>query len=124
MRLVAEQLGYDDVYDFSRLFRKVVGMAPSHYRVASGLSQRFAGAANSPIFPVFGPNALVRHWPPGLGLYESPLFSSQVRPTPLLGFAALNHNLRGHVPPALTCLGAFLSVPLPLRDAGIRHECR
>ena len=26
------QLGYDDVYYFSRLFRKVVGMAPSHYR--------------------------------------------------------------------------------------------
>ncbi|ARU87516.1 AraC family transcriptional regulator [Pseudomonas sp. M30-35] len=29
---VAEQLGYEDVYYFSRLFRKVVGMAPSHYR--------------------------------------------------------------------------------------------
>jgi AraC-like DNA-binding protein len=32
IRQVAEQLGYDDVYYFSRLFRKVVGMAPSHYR--------------------------------------------------------------------------------------------
>ena len=31
-RQVAEQLGYEDVYYFSRLFRKVVGMAPSHYR--------------------------------------------------------------------------------------------
>ena len=29
---VAEQLGYEDMYYFSRLFRKVVGMAPSHYR--------------------------------------------------------------------------------------------
>ena len=29
---VAQQLGYEDVYYFSRLFRKVVGMAPSHYR--------------------------------------------------------------------------------------------
>ncbi|MGH8433893.1 MAG: AraC family transcriptional regulator [Pseudomonas sp.] len=29
---IAEQLGYEDVYYFSRLFRKVVGMAPSHYR--------------------------------------------------------------------------------------------
>lgn len=32
IRQVAEQLGYEDVYYFSRLFRKVVGMAPSHYR--------------------------------------------------------------------------------------------
>jgi AraC-like DNA-binding protein len=32
IREVAEQLGYEDVYYFSRLFRKVVGMAPSHYR--------------------------------------------------------------------------------------------
>ncbi|QMV64998.1 AraC family transcriptional regulator [Pseudomonas berkeleyensis] len=32
VRQVAEQLGYDDPYYFSRLFRKVVGMAPSHYR--------------------------------------------------------------------------------------------
>ncbi|MFI8483037.1 AraC family transcriptional regulator [Pseudomonas sp. NPDC078700] len=32
IRQVAEQLGYDDAYYFSRLFRKVVGMAPSHYR--------------------------------------------------------------------------------------------
>jgi AraC-like DNA-binding protein len=31
IRQVAEQLGYEDVYYFSRLFRKVVGMAPSHY---------------------------------------------------------------------------------------------
>ncbi len=29
---VAQQLGYDDAYYFSRLFRKVVGMAPSQYR--------------------------------------------------------------------------------------------
>jgi AraC-like DNA-binding protein len=29
---VAQQLGYEDVYYFSRLFRQVVGMAPSHYR--------------------------------------------------------------------------------------------
>lgn len=32
IRQIAEQLGYEDVYYFSRLFRKVVGMAPSHYR--------------------------------------------------------------------------------------------
>lgn len=32
IREVAEHLGYEDVYYFSRLFRKVVGMAPSHYR--------------------------------------------------------------------------------------------
>ncbi len=32
IRQVAEQLGYEDVYYFSRLFRKVVGMAPAHYR--------------------------------------------------------------------------------------------
>jgi AraC-like DNA-binding protein len=32
IRQVSEQLGYEDVYYFSRLFRKVVGMAPSHYR--------------------------------------------------------------------------------------------
>lgn len=32
IRQVAEQLGYEDMYYFSRLFRKVVGMAPSHYR--------------------------------------------------------------------------------------------
>ncbi|MWV17901.1 AraC family transcriptional regulator [Pseudomonas sp. L-22-4S-12] len=32
VRQVGEQLGYDDPYYFSRLFRKVVGMAPSHYR--------------------------------------------------------------------------------------------
>lgn len=32
IRQIAEQLGYDDAYYFSRLFRKVVGMAPSHYR--------------------------------------------------------------------------------------------
>ncbi|WXL24547.1 AraC family transcriptional regulator [Ectopseudomonas mendocina] len=32
IRQVAEQLGYEDVYYFSRLFRKVVGTAPSHYR--------------------------------------------------------------------------------------------
>lgn len=32
VRQIAEQLGYDDPYYFSRLFRKVVGMAPSHYR--------------------------------------------------------------------------------------------
>lgn len=32
VRQVAEQLGYEDPYYFSRLFRKVVGMAPSHYR--------------------------------------------------------------------------------------------
>ncbi|WP_044870621.1 AraC family transcriptional regulator [Pseudomonas sp. LFM046] len=32
VRQIAEQLGYEDVYYFSRLFRKVVGMAPSHYR--------------------------------------------------------------------------------------------
>ncbi|MET1080793.1 MAG: AraC family transcriptional regulator [Pseudomonas sp.] len=32
VRQVAEQLGYEDVYYFSRLFRQVVGMAPSHYR--------------------------------------------------------------------------------------------
>lgn len=32
IRQVAEQLGYEDVFYFSRLFRKVVGMAPSHYR--------------------------------------------------------------------------------------------
>lgn len=32
VRQVAEQLGYEDAYYFSRLFRKVVGMAPSHYR--------------------------------------------------------------------------------------------
>lgn len=32
VRQVAEQLGYEDVYYFSRLFRKVVGMAPTHYR--------------------------------------------------------------------------------------------
>gem|GEM_PF-5085623 len=53
-----------------------------------------------------------------------PLFSSQVRTTPLLGFAALNHNLRGHAPPALTCPGAFLSVPLPFVYAGFRYERR
>ncbi|OYT95636.1 MAG: AraC family transcriptional regulator [Pseudomonas sp. PGPPP3] len=29
---VAQQLGYEDMYYFSRLFRQVVGMAPSHYR--------------------------------------------------------------------------------------------
>jgi AraC-like DNA-binding protein len=29
---VAQQLGYEDVYYFSRLFRQVVSMAPSHYR--------------------------------------------------------------------------------------------
>ncbi|MDV3441960.1 AraC family transcriptional regulator [Pseudomonas otitidis] len=32
VRQIAEQLGYEDAYYFSRLFRKVVGMAPSHYR--------------------------------------------------------------------------------------------
>lgn len=32
VRQIAEQLGYADPYYFSRLFRKVVGMAPSHYR--------------------------------------------------------------------------------------------
>jgi AraC-like DNA-binding protein len=32
IREVAEQLGYEDQYYFSRLFRKAVGMAPSHYR--------------------------------------------------------------------------------------------
>ncbi|MBD2840234.1 AraC family transcriptional regulator [Pseudomonas sp. JM0905a] len=32
VKQIAEQLGYEDVYYFSRLFRKVVGMAPSHYR--------------------------------------------------------------------------------------------
>lgn len=32
VRQIAEQLGYEDPYYFSRLFRKVVGMAPSHYR--------------------------------------------------------------------------------------------
>lgn len=32
VRQVAEQLGYADPYYFSRLFRKVVGVAPSRYR--------------------------------------------------------------------------------------------
>lgn len=32
VRQVAEQLGYADPYYFSRLFKSVVGMAPSHYR--------------------------------------------------------------------------------------------
>ena len=32
VRQVAEQLGYADAYYFSRLFKRVVGMAPSHYR--------------------------------------------------------------------------------------------
>ncbi len=32
VRQVAEQLGYDDSYYFSRLFKQVVGIAPSHYR--------------------------------------------------------------------------------------------
>jgi AraC-like DNA-binding protein len=32
IRQVAEQLGYEDMYYFSRRFRKVVGMAPSQYR--------------------------------------------------------------------------------------------
>lgn len=32
VRQVAEQLGYTDAYYFSRLFKRVVGMAPSHYR--------------------------------------------------------------------------------------------
>ncbi len=32
IRQVAEQQGYEDLFYFSRLFRKVVGMAPSHYR--------------------------------------------------------------------------------------------
>jgi AraC-like DNA-binding protein len=32
VRQIAEQLGYDDPYYFSRLFRKVIGMAPTHYR--------------------------------------------------------------------------------------------
>lgn len=31
---VADSLGYDDAYYFSRLFRKVMGMAPSRYRAA------------------------------------------------------------------------------------------
>jgi AraC-like DNA-binding protein len=32
IRQVTEQLGYEDMYYFLRLFSKVVGMAPSHYR--------------------------------------------------------------------------------------------
>ncbi|MFZ5724011.1 MAG: helix-turn-helix domain-containing protein [Pseudomonadota bacterium] len=32
VHLVARQLGYDDPYYFSRLFRRVIGMAPSDYR--------------------------------------------------------------------------------------------
>lgn len=32
VHLVARQLGYDDPYYFSRLFRKVIGVAPSDYR--------------------------------------------------------------------------------------------
>ena len=32
VRQIAEQLGYADPYYFSRLFRRVVGLAPSHYR--------------------------------------------------------------------------------------------
>lgn len=32
VRQVAEQLGYADPYYFSRLFKRVVGMAPTHYR--------------------------------------------------------------------------------------------
>ncbi|RME70993.1 MAG: AraC family transcriptional regulator, partial [Verrucomicrobia bacterium] len=29
---IAEQLGFDDPYYFSRLFRKIMGMAPRVYR--------------------------------------------------------------------------------------------
>ncbi|MFP5441635.1 MAG: AraC family transcriptional regulator, partial [Gammaproteobacteria bacterium] len=29
---IARQLGYDDPYYFSRLFRKVIGVAPAEYR--------------------------------------------------------------------------------------------
>jgi AraC family transcriptional regulator, arabinose operon regulatory protein len=29
---IAESLGYDDAYYFSRAFRKIMGMSPSHYR--------------------------------------------------------------------------------------------
>ncbi|MES2819828.1 MAG: AraC family transcriptional regulator [Pseudomonadota bacterium] len=32
IRQVAEQLGYEDIYYFARLFRKVVGIAPGQYR--------------------------------------------------------------------------------------------
>lgn len=29
---LAQQLGYEDSYYFSRVFRRVIGMLPSHYR--------------------------------------------------------------------------------------------
>jgi len=48
IKMIAEKVGYDDQYYFSRVFRKYIGITPSRYRSKSSPKKR-SSATKLPI---------------------------------------------------------------------------